>query len=158
MNRKISLVIITSLLGIALFLFIRLTPWHLTVYVPKDGQVLYRFPLNTGDIFSLQYTHSVTHREVTGTFTLTANGQIKPLTTTFDAFGPGLPYLDGSLSYTREGDAYIVYHEEEPREKISLFVSPLTRERLIVKSREVDLSAIEEDPLLLHIYAQKRRY
>jgi hypothetical protein len=160
LSRKPLLMISASLLvlGITLFLFCRLSPWYLTIYTPKDGQVLHRLPLKTGDTFALRYTHSVTNREVTGTFTITADGQILPLTTTFDTFGPGLPYLDGSLPYVREGDAYIVYHEEEPREKISLFVSSLTRERLIWKTGELDLSAFQEEPLLIHIYAEKHRY
>ncbi len=97
-----------------------------------------------------------TNREVAGTFTVTKGGKIKPLTTTFDAFGPGLPYLDGSLTYVKEGGSYTVLHEEEDRENISLFVSPLTRERLTVRSHELELSEFQEDPLLLHIYAQRK--
>lgn len=149
--------LLSSLLLLAVvFVYPWLYPWHLTVYAPKDDQLLYAFSLQSNDSFTLKYTHSVTHREVSGTFAVTNDGKIKPLTTTFDTYGPGLPYLDGSVSYIQQGDAYVVSHAEEPRDKISLFVSSLTREHLLWETGELDLSSFRESPQLLHIYPERK--
>lgn len=156
MNKRILFILSASLILFALAVLLLPDPWLLTVSTPKDSRVRYRLPVKEGDVFSLRYTHSVTKREVAGTFVVTGDGGIKPLTTIFDAFGPGLPYLDGSLPYVEEGGFYIVFHNEEPRDKISLFVSPLTGERLIVGNRELALAAFQEEPLLIHIYLKKR--
>lgn len=158
MRKKHLLILFSSLLFFTAvsFLYPWLYPWHLSIYAPKDEQFLHRFSLQNDASFSLKYIHSVTQREVSGTFIVTKDGRIKPLTTTFDAYGPGLPFLDGSLSYIQEGDAYIVSHEEEPRDRISLFVSPLTNERLVWETGELDISAFREIPQLLHIYPERK--
>jgi hypothetical protein len=158
LRKKHLLILFSSLLflGTAVFLYPWLYPWHLTVFAPKEEQLLHRFSLQKNASFSLIYIHSVTQREVSGTFAVTKGGKIKPLTTTFDAYGPGLPYLDGSLSYIQQGNAYVVSHEEEPRDKISLFVSPLTGERLVWEDGELDISGFQESPQLLHIYPERK--
>lgn len=157
MRKKLLFILFASLIffGAVALMYPWFTPWSLTVYAPKEGEILDRLPLQSNATFTLKYIHSVTQREVAGTFTVTKDGKIKPQTTTFDTFGPGLPVLDGSLSYTQEDGAYIVLHEEEPRDKISLFVSPLTRERLVSADTELELSGYHQDPLLLHIFPER---
>lgn len=157
MRYKHLLILFSSLLFLGtVLLYPWLYPWHLTVYAPKDEQLLYDVSLQNNACFALKYTHSVTHREVSGTFAVTNDGKIKPMTTTFDAYGPGLPYLDGSVSYIQQGDAYVVTHAEKPRDKISLFVSPLTKEHLVWEAGELDLSGFRERPQLLHIYPERK--
>ncbi len=155
MNKRILFALPALLILFAPAVFLPAKPWHLTVATPGDGRVRHSLPVKEGDVFSLRYTHSVTGREVAGTFAVTEDGRIKPLTTTFDSFGPGLPHLDGSLPYLKEEGVYTVFHDEEPRDRISLFVSPLTGERLIVGNRELVLAVFHEEPLLVHIFLKK---
>ncbi|MDW7684779.1 MAG: hypothetical protein SCK29_11760, partial [Bacillota bacterium] len=88
-NTAAVLFTILVIFAAAGFFYNTTSPWQLVVYTPKNGQILHRFPLEKEAAFSLHYIHSVTQREVSGTFTVTVDGKIKPLTTTFDAYGPG---------------------------------------------------------------------
>lgn len=146
-----------SLLFIAAWLTARclLFSWDLVVIAPKGGQTMAYLPLN-GNSFSLSYTHSVTRQEVTGTFAITKDGGILPLTTVFDSFGPGLPYLDGSLDYAWQDGCFVVYHDDEPRASISLFVSPLTGETLRSGKKELKLGSSQDAPVLVKLQAQRR--
>ena len=138
------------------FFWIQSGTFYLVVSTPRDGKVLYRLPVKEGQEFSLEYTHSVTGRPVQGTFSLTGDRKIKPLTTIFDAYGPGLPYLDGATEYSVDEQGFItVFHQEEPRDSIRLFVSPLTGEALRLDGRVYDLGNLRPDPFLLEIKLKK---
>ncbi len=125
---------------------------YLVVEAPKENQYLYSIPVESSDYFEMTYTHSVTKQTVQGLFIITELGEIKPHSTTFDSFGPGLPELDGSLEYEITDGKFVVYHDDEPREEISLFVSPLTGDRLYLHGQKYDLTSHFEKPILLRIY------
>ncbi len=126
-------------------------PWHLVIEAPRSGVVYYTLPVEPGDEFTLTYRHSVSGSVVYGSFVLTAGGEIQPLTTTFSSFGPGLPWLDGEETCTVEGGLITVHHREDPRDKISLWVSPFTEEMILLNGSKYDLAALTEGPLLLKI-------
>ena len=128
--------------------------FQLIVVAPELDEELLRVEVEPGDCFNLIYTHSVTGREVKGTFQVTGEGYFLPLTTEFDAFGPGLPELDAHQSYDISEGTITVYHNEDPRDRIGLFVSPLTGEKLLFSGREFDLTSRREDPKLIHIYVE----
>ncbi len=149
------------LLGMLVFIYsgimhIHSPQQHLVVEAPGEEQYLYSIPANNNDVFEMTYLHSVSNRLVQGRFEITGEGDIRPLTTTFDSFGPGLPELDGSLDYEVQNGKFVVYHDEEPREKISLFVSPLTEDRLYWYGQEYDLASHFEKPVLLKIYTSTK--
>lgn len=127
-------------------------PWLLVVRAAALNQNIYSITVEPNDQFALSYTHSVSGRPVSGTFIITDRGKIKPLSTEFDSFGPGLPDLEVSTMYEMKDGLILVYHDEEPREQIRLFVSPLTGEMLIINGEEYDLTSHQENPLLLEIY------
>jgi hypothetical protein len=130
---------------------LRVQALYLVVSSSREGTDLYRFPARAGQEFALEYTHSVTKRQVRGTFALTGEKSIKPLTTSFDAFGPGLPYLDNSVHYIIEKGIITVFHDEEPRESLRLFVSPLTGELLHFQGKSYELGNLRPEPFLLEI-------
>lgn len=146
-----SLLFIVALLTARCLVF----SWDLVVLAPKTGTTPAYLPLNR-NTFNLSYIHSVTGREVVGTFAITGDGKILPLTTEYDSFGPGLPYLDGSLKYELQEGCFVVYHDDEPRASISLFVSPLTGETLRSGKNELKLGARQDAPVLVKIQAQRR--
>ncbi len=126
-------------------------PWHLAVAAPAQGLVLHSIPVEKNDIFELSYIHSVSRQEVRGNFIIDEAGLIRPLTTSFDSFGPGLPDFDQSTEYETVNGSYIVHHDEDPRASIRLFVSPLTGETLSLHGKKYDLSAEQENPFLVEI-------
>lgn len=132
-------------------------PWQLIVRASALDEIIYTFPVEKNDRFDLSYIHSVSNRPVSGTFVITDRAKIKPLTTKFDSFGPGLPDLDSSIEYEIRDGLIIVYHDEDPREQIRLFVSPLTGEKLIIHGKEYDLTFRKESPLLIEIFIQTKQ-
>lgn len=139
-------------LGYLFFLTSQPDPWLLVVRAAALNQNIYSITVKPNDQFALSYTHSVSGRPVSGTFIITNRGDIKPFSTEFDSYGPGLPVPDDSTEYEIKDGLIIVYHDEDPRDRIRLFVSPLTGERLIINGIEYDLTSHQEKPLLLEIY------
>lgn len=129
--------------------------WQMIVEAPRQNKILYSIPVKKGESFVLSYIHSVSKQPVKGTFTFTAQGKIKPLTTEFDSFGPGLPVVDSSTDYSLEDGIITVYHQEEPRDNIRLWVSPLTKEKITINGKQFDLTSFQQEPLLLNIYLQR---
>lgn len=155
--RKYRALYIFLLLGVLFLTCFGCTPitspqQHLVVETPGDDEHLYTIPVESKAVFEMSYLHSVSNRTVQGSFEITGEGEIKPLTTTFDSFGPGLPELDGSLDYEILDGKFVVYHDEEPRAEISLFVSPLTDDRLYLHGQEYNLASHFDNPTLLRIY------
>ncbi len=141
------LVIILLLLS-----YFPMTKLQLIVEAPREDRVIYSIPIEYGDVFEMSYLHSVSKQAVQGSFEITETGKIKPLTTKFDSFGPGLPELDSSVNYDLQNGKFVVYHEEDPREEIRLFVAPLTDDRLLLDGKEYPLTTHFESPALLKIY------
>lgn len=123
---------------------------HLIVKDSRSGEIYYSLPVETGDTFTMRYRHSVSGSVVEGTFEVTEQSLIKPLTTTYSSFGPGLP-MDYSSKHSIENGLITVYHEEEPRDYVSLWVSPGTEEKIVFKENFYPLSTLTESHLLLDI-------
>jgi hypothetical protein len=124
----------------------------LMISSPKEeGKIIYRIPVGQGDEFTLTYRHSVSNSVVYGTFALTDEGTIEPLTTVFLSYGPGLPMAGGGENTTIEDGVITVYHQEVPREDLRLWVSPLTGETLTIRNETYDLAALSEEPMLIEI-------
>ncbi len=156
-KKKIVLYLLLFPGVLALFLFIISSfsspQWRLVVEAPLLDRSIYSLPVDSGDVFEMHYLHSVSNRTIQGSFAITGSGDIKPLATIFDSFGPGLPELDGSLEYEILNGDFIVYHDEEPREELSLFVAPLTEDRLYLNDEQYDLASLFETSTLIKIYA-----
>ncbi len=117
---------------------------------PRSETVYYSLDIKPGATFTLRYRHSVSGSPVEGTFFITRNGKIKPITTTYSSFGPGLP-MDYAENYTIENGLITVYHDEDPRDHIRLWVSPQTEEMILLNDRKYPLSTLAESHLLLDI-------
>jgi len=137
--------------GYLLFSKLQQEPWQLIVRAPALEQTIFTIPIRENDNIKLSYTHSVSGRPVSGTFFITSTAKIKPFSTEFDSYGPGMPEPDESGNYEIKNDLFVIYHEEEPRDQIRLFVSPQTEERLVVHGKTYDLTSQQEGPLLLEI-------
>jgi hypothetical protein len=129
--------------------------WTLVVSAPHNSKEYYSAPVRPDDTFTLAYVHSVSNAPVIGEFRVTSSGMLAPVSTAFRAFGPGMPWTVG-IAYERLADGSIlVRHEEEPRDEIRLWVSPLTLDRFAVGDHEIDLTAGAEREVLVEIRVRR---
>lgn len=126
----------------------------LTVTDSHSGKVYQELEVKQGHFFVLRYRHSVSGSIVKGTFLIVEDELIEPVSTEYSSFGPGLP-LDSFEIYKIEDGVITVYHDEEPREKIKLWVSSYTEETLLVNELEIPLFKPEVSHLLLEIRVVK---
>jgi hypothetical protein len=131
------------------------TSLRLIIEDPRSGAVHYAVPCRPGEVFTLSYRHSVSSSMVYGTFELTWDGKIRPLTTSFSSFGPGLPWLDESVTHSFADGKFTVQHREDPREDIRLWVSPLTEDSISLNGITYELALLTPEPLLLRIYVRR---
>jgi len=128
--------------------------WQLVVKEPGSLTELYAIEAAPGSTFELSYRHSVSASMVYGKFKISEQGMIVPLTTSYSSFGPGLP-LDYAEEYTIENGVITVYHRDEPREAIRLWVSDITGETIIINDLEYPLYPETSGHRLVEIYLQQ---
>lgn len=130
---------------------------QLVARYPNSDNVLCRIPVEPGDSFTLAYRHSVSNSMVHGEFELTGKGLILPETTTYTSFGPGLPWPGDKENIEIDKGLFTVTHDEPPREKLQLWTSNLTGEKLIFSGREYNLAPRSGEPVLVEIYLEFSR-
>ena len=128
--------------------------WYLLIEDPRSETLYYRIAITGGDTFKLTCRNSVSKSLVTGTFGVTDEGLLNPIQTSFTAYGPGLPF-DFMEEYQIEEGIIIVFHDEEPREDLRLWVTPLTEEMVTLKNSNYPLGSLTETNLLLTIFVDK---
>ncbi|TVQ25603.1 MAG: DUF1850 domain-containing protein [Spirochaetaceae bacterium] len=111
----------------------------LNILRAESGETIERLPLSPGDEFTLEYVHSVSLTAVQGDFRLNEDGRIEALATRFLAFGPGLPWTPGTEHQTDSEGRIVVYHTDDTREELLLWVSELTRETVIYRDVRIPL-------------------
>jgi len=157
LNKKVFLpfilLIVVLLAGILLpnIPFAGNRAWSLRVADPRDRVVYYDLEVKAGDIFSFSLRNSVSKSVVSGTFLITEEGLIKPLTTAFTSYGPGLPF-DFLEDYLIEDGVITVFHHDPPRDKIRLWVTPQTEETIYLHDQVYPLSTLSESSILLEIW------
>ncbi len=124
--------------------------WILLIEDPRSETLYYRIAITDGDTFILTCRNSVSKSLVTGTFSVTDRGLLNPIQTSFTAYGPGLP-MEFTEEYSIDNGVITVYHHEEPRDYLRLWVTPLTEETLTFNSRVFPLGDLTETHLLLII-------
>lgn len=130
---------------------------QLIILDPRCETLYHVLEVEPETIFSLRYRHSVSGSLVTGSFLISDRNKIEPISTEYTSFGPGLP-LDRWESYKIEEGLVTVYHDEEPREVIRLWVSSDTEETLIINEVEIPLYKSEVSHLLLEIRVDQSIY
>ena len=159
-KKKISLtilavtaVLLAGILVAGLFVFGNRT-WSLLVEDPRSENLYYNIEVKPGDILTFSCRNSVSKSVVTGTFVITGEGLIEPLTTAFTSYGPGLP-MDFVEEYLIEDGVVTVFHNEAPRDNIRLWVTQQTEETLYLRNQAYPLWNLSENHLLLEISTRK---
>ena len=129
---------------------------NLVIEDPRTGDQYYSISVRPGDHFTLTCRNSVSKSIVKGSFMVDHNRHIKPLTTAFTSYGPGLPF-DFMEEYQIKEGIITVFHDQESREDLRLWVTPLTEERITLNNRDYPLGALTETNLLLTIFVAKEK-
>jgi hypothetical protein len=127
--------------------------WSLSIEDPRSNEVYYQLQVKPEEVLTLSCRNSVSKSLVTGTFIITGKKQIKPLTTAFTAYGPGLP-MDFVEEYVIADGVITVFHNEEPRDSIRIWVNRQTEETIYLKGQTYPLWTLSDNPLLLNIYIE----
>jgi len=123
---------------------------NLLIEDPRTDTQYYNISVIPGDLFTLTYRNSVSKSVVIGTFAINKARQIEPLTTAFTSYGPGLPF-DFMEDYQIKDGVITVFHDEEPRTELRLWVTPLTEETITIHNRDYPLGGLTKTHLLLNI-------
>jgi len=113
--------------------------------------VILREEVNSGDSFSIKYTHSVQLTPVEEIFTISKSGEIVLSWTIFESVGFGLPDLTLESKFLIENGKVILYDINKKIDKIFLRVSFLNNHFLIIKEKEINLRDIAEGGDLIEI-------
>jgi hypothetical protein len=152
----LALAVLTALLVGAYFgseIVLADRTWNLSVEDPRSGEVYYKMKVKPDQVLTLSCRNSVSKSVVTGTFVITGEKKIKPLTTAFTAYGPGLP-MDFVEDYVIENGVITIFHQEEPRDSIRIWVNRQTEETIYLNGQAYPLWTFTDNPLLLNIYVK----
>ncbi len=125
----ITLVVVAAVTGIVLGnVLIDGAGPHFEVRDQRTGEVFYSRPIDVGETFVLEHTHSVTRRLVVETFSALDGETIAIEEMWFDRNGPNLPtgpepLGDGETTFIYEDDgSYRVIHHSYPLGTVPLLV------------------------------------
>ena len=105
----------------------------------KTGSRIHSGLVSKGDVFEIHYIHSVEHMAVTGIFLINDNYRIAPLETIFPSYGAGMPFIVEKEDLTYEKGKMRVRHHDAELTELRVFISHITRQRLIFKEVQIDL-------------------
>jgi hypothetical protein len=121
-------------------------PVHVFIVMDeKTGSRIHSGLVSQGDVFEIHYTHSVEHMAVTGIFLINDHYKIAPLETIFPSYGAGMPFMVKKKNLTYEKGGMRVRHHDVELTELRVFISHITRQRLIFKEVQIDLFQKIED-------------
>jgi len=128
-----------------------LTPCLVVRTFPGQSE-LGRYPLGSGNGFSLSFVHSVSVTPVTDRYEVVKN-KIVQTSETFMAHGAGLPSSadePGGLRWTQENNEFCLTMVR-PIEKLVVRTDRNYKNRLIIEDRTVNLNQWEDQALLISV-------
>lgn len=104
-----------------------------------QGTRLAAVPARAGLPFTIQFRHSVQKTPVWENLQVEADGSLTLLSTRYQSFGVGLPFLEGEGDFREEGDYFIFDHMDRHFPQLTLRTGVGTRLTLTVAGREYRL-------------------
>ena len=101
-----------------------------------QGTRLAAVPARAGLPFLIQFRHSVQKTPVWENLQVEADGSLTLLSTRYQSFGVGLPFLEGEGDFREEGDYFIFDHMDRHFPQLTLRTGVGTRLTLTVAGRE----------------------
>lgn len=123
-----------------IILVILFFPIHAFVVInEKKGDHLFIAPVSPRDRFEIHYIHSVEHMDVVGVFLINDHYKIASIETIFPSYGAGMPSRVESKNIVFNGKMMRVKHRNIELADLRLFISHITRQRIIFKDLQIDL-------------------
>lgn len=97
-----TLVTIVSLLSLACSAF-QEKEWMVLIREASEETVLYKSPIQAGDVIGFHWIHSVEHIEWSETFQLNEEGNLYLIESRFAGFGAGIPHEHQDGFFVEEG-------------------------------------------------------
>jgi hypothetical protein len=133
-KRTLAVAGLTAAVGICLLFH---PARSLDVSSRRTGEVLWRVPVATGEVFTFAYIHSIELTPVEGRFAVEADGWLRLVETRFPSYGAGLP----AQPTGKTPDGWMVVAGGERMPEFGFYMSPINQARLRVGVRTLDLSA-----------------
>jgi len=145
----ITLVIILVMISIIIILF-SIPVYTLELKTFKEKKIIFKQKIQTGDKFTLKYTHSVALTPVWEIFTINKDYQIVLIETDFLDNGAGLPYAAfGKETFVTEDNKFKIKNMNRIIPIPFYYRVGAIRENIFYfKDKEVDLSSLLGDKLL----------
>ncbi len=125
--------------------------FHLYVVDAKNGRMYFSCPIAEGDIFTLEYTHSVHKTPVTDYFVVENQKTMRLYQTAFATFGAGMPYTASGIIEYRD-DAFIFPVVDRQFHRIQLHAVPMAEHRLALGNRTIYINDLVAVPARMAIY------
>ena len=115
-------------------------PLHAFIVIDEKADIqVYSGLVFPGDIFEIHYIHSVEHMHVSGIFLINDKYKIEPVETVFPSYGAGMPFDVLKKNLVCEKGMMRVRHNNIELDELRIFISHITRQRVIFKKVEIDL-------------------
>lgn len=119
-------------LGLLAFLFTRPC-----LYFRSGGETLLSFPTRSGDAFSIRFIHSVQKTPVVENLEIdAAESGFVLVSTQYQSFGVGLPFLLEEGDFTQEGDYFVFRNMKRKMPQLTLRTGVGTRLTILYKGAE----------------------
>jgi hypothetical protein len=149
--------IITTVLLLTAFM---LPVFVLEVRVDGSENLVYQQRAEAGDLFDVQWTHSVTLQPVIETYRLEAPGRIPMIKMTFDEFGPNLPARPEFNQYwVIEHGKYNVLGYELVFDRVPVTIGAVTADHtLVYNGKSTSLRDIYRPGGYVHIGLNRKTF
>lgn len=146
-------IVITAILALAVMALFFTLPCGMSLIIKDNaGHAYVERSVASGDVVSLEFTHSVQKVQVVDTFLVSGDGALLLTNTTYGALGAGLP-SDASYNITVEDGNFTIKNINTTFNGIHMMTGALTRNYLTVSGEIIPIYAILPDskPLFLYI-------
>ncbi|MGI6225729.1 MAG: DUF1850 domain-containing protein [Peptococcales bacterium] len=149
------------LIAVILILNLCLLPVHiLEVRVDGSEQLVYQQKAKLGDLFDVQWVHSVTLQPVIETYQIKAPGEIPIVKMVFDEFGPNLPAMPHyNQEWIIENGKFTVIGYELMFERVPVTIGAIVANHtLVYNGKNTELKKIYRPGGYVHIGVQKKSW
>ena len=121
----------------------------ITIRLPRDGNsIAYLSLARPGDLFSLDYRHSVEKTRVKGIFRVSETGTMEVVETRMTSVGTGLP--NTFPKRTRQDGQWLVVDEaNQPLDAFRFFIQPVNQTVLTTPRGRFDLMTLPPGTIIL---------
>jgi hypothetical protein len=150
-----SKLIISTLISLMLFTFFFLPVPVLVLKNQQQGDTVLVIPLLINKTFTYEYTHSVQKTSVQENFSLTPDGQIILMSTYYQSYGVGLPFLPEEGNFVNDGGLFKLTGINRTFPKINFGYMKTANQALLYNGKRYDFEKHFNNEALIEMGLQK---